>query len=408
MAILLYCYTGACLALAILLYCYTGACLAFALQKTARSVYIGDAVRHLLPAVRRPPSPVCRPPLTLLLLTLFSCRQPAERVVRPAFYHWQTRLELSGQEQELAEQLGVRRLYVKFFDVDWDPDLNGPVPLAPVELVPETYAGLDLAPAVFITNRTLERLTPGQVPELAGKVFNKIFSLAAQDSSLRIREVQLDCDWTGSTRDKYFELLSSLRERLSKRGIILSATIRLHQARYPARTGVPPVDRGILMFYNMGQLQRWEEPNSILNLEAAEPYLEGYKRYPLPLGLALPLFRWGVLFRDGEMIKLINNLPEQRLANNPKYEPIAPGRYNVLEGTFLEGHYLYPGDRIRLEGVTPEQLMAAAGRLRELPWPDTLELVFYHLDSVVAGQYGVEDLEGLGGVLGEDGYSVAR
>lgn len=338
----------------------------------------------------------------LLLTLLFSCQKPKGHVFIPAFYHWQTRLELSLQEQELIAQLGVQRLYVKFFDVDWDPELRAPVPMAQVELAPETYTGLELAPTIFITNRTLERTGPEEAPGLADKIYDKIFSLAAQDSALLIREVQVDCDWTGSTREVYFELLRQLRQKLKSKGIILSATIRLHQARFPARTGVPPVDRGILMFYNMGQLQQWEEPNSILNLEAAEPYLEGYEAYPLPLGLALPLFRWAVLFRDEEMIKLINNLPEERLANDPKYKALNNGRYEVLEGTFLEGHYLYPGDRIRMEGVEPGLLFAAAERLRVLPWPDTTELVFYHLDSTVISRFSTEVLDSLCRRIGEE------
>ncbi len=349
-----------------------------------------------------PPSdfrlPISAFPLPFLLLALamlLSCQQPKERITTPSFYHWQTRLELSPQEQGLIKDLGVQRLYVKFFDVDWDPELQSPVPLAQVELAPESYSGLELIPTVFLTNRTLERLPKAEVPSLAGKVHDKIFSLAAQDSSLNIREVQMDCDWTATTREAYFELLSRLREMLKERGVTLSVTIRLHQARFPARTGVPPADRGILMFYNMGQLQQWGEPNSILNLEAAEPYLKGYEPYPLPLGLALPLFRWGVLFRDGEMIKLINNLADERLAESPKYQKLGPGRYEVLEGTFLEGHYLYPGDRIRLEAVAPEQLFDAAERLHELPWPDTLEVVFYHLDGVAVSQYTPEVLDSL-------------
>ncbi|MCB9265189.1 MAG: hypothetical protein H6558_09210 [Lewinellaceae bacterium] len=331
----------------------------------------------------------------LPLLLLLSCQPPKERITLPAFYHWQTRLELSAPERQLMKQLGARRLYAKFFDVGWDPELQAPVPLAQVELAPETYAGLELVPTIFITNRTLERLPPDQVPGLAEKIQDKIFSLAAQDSSLHIREVQLDCDWTAGTREAYFGLLENLKEKLEARHVRLSATIRLHQARFPERTGVPPVDRGILMFYNMGQVQQWEEPNSILNLEAAEPYLDGYEAYPIPLGLALPLFRWGVIFRDGEMIKLVNNLSEERLAQSPKFKAIAPGRYEVVEGTFLEGHYLYPGDRIRLEAIAPEQLFAAADRLRRLPWPDTLEVVFYHLDSVVVERYQVALLDSL-------------
>jgi len=111
----------------------------------------------------------------------------------------------------------------------------------------------------------------------------------------------------------------------------------------------------MLMYYNMGEVRAWEESNSILNLEAAEPYLNG-KAYPLPLDLALPLFRWGVVFREGKMIRLINNLSAEALADRTRFFPMTPDRYEVQKGTFLQGHYLYQGDFIRLEAVQPAAL----------------------------------------------------
>lgn len=332
-------------------------------------------------------------PLLFLFLLLCACTRPGERAVHPAFYHWQTRLELSAGERALADSLGVEKLYVKFFDVDWDAAYGEPAPLAQVQLVPGTYAGLELVPAIFITNRVLERLPPQDIEALAGRITGRIFELAAADSSLHIREVQLDCDWTAATREAYFGLLRSLGAEMSTAGISLSATIRLHQLRYPERTGVPPVERGMLMFYNMGDLDDWAEPNSILNLEKAEPYLEGRSAYPLPLNLALPLFHWGVLYREGRMIRLINNLDAGKLSDSTRFRVITPGRYQVQQGTFLDGYYLYEGDLIRLEAATPALLEKAARRLRAFPWPDDMEVAFYHLDSTAVGQFDIETLK---------------
>lgn len=329
----------------------------------------------------------------ILFLFLAACTRPGEREVRPAFYHWQTRLELSPGERALADSLGVKKLYAKFFDVDWDAAFGEPAPLAEVQLAPDTYAGLEIAPAVFITNRTLERLPASGLEALAGNMSDKIFSLAAADSSLQIREVQLDCDWTAGTREAYFQLLRLLKAQLAPRSISLSATIRLHQLRYPERTGVPPVERGMLMFYNMGSLDDWEEPNSILNLGKAEPYLEGLGDYPLPLDLALPLFRWGVLYREGRMIRLLNNLDAGQLSDRGRFRLLGEGRYQVAQGTFLDGHYLYEGDLIRLEAVSPELLRQTARRLRGLPWGDEMSLAFYHLDSTAAAGFSPQDLE---------------
>ena len=45
----------------------------------------------------------------------------------------------------------------------------------------------------------------------------------------------------------------------------MSATIRLHQVKYRADTGVPPVDRGMLMAYNLLPPDQAGERSSILD-----------------------------------------------------------------------------------------------------------------------------------------------
>ena len=68
----------------------------------------------------------------------------------------------------------------------------------------------------------------------------------------------------------------------------MSTTIRLHQLSMP----VPPVDYGVLMIYNTGNPDKWEERNPILDYRDVYPYLNRLDKYPLPLAAAYPVFHW--------------------------------------------------------------------------------------------------------------------
>ena len=150
------------------------------------------------------------------------------------------------------------------------------------------------------------------------------------------------------------------------------------------------------MFYNMGDLGDWQETNSILNLEKAATYLPEGLTYPLHLDLALPLFRWAVLFRNGQMIKLINE-PEEALLNvTDKYRALTSNRYEVIQSTYLDGYYLYEEDQLRIESISMEQLQAAV-QLIQSRFPQAAEsLIWYHLDSVVLERYVLGDVRILG------------
>ena len=321
---------------------------------------------------------------------------PQPQPAVPAFYHWQTELQLDSVETAYLGHLQARRLYVKFFDLDWDAARQEAVPHAVLQAGgwPE---GLDIVPTIFITNRTFQELPPANIGPLAEQVLVKVRELMPAGANWP--EIQLDCDWSGTTKSAYFSFLEQIRAKLPAE-VDLSATIRLHQYRYPEQTGVPPVDRGMLMFYNMGEVRSWEEPNSILNLKAARPYLE-VDSYELPLDLALPLFRWGVLFRDRKMIKLINGLEAGDLRDTTFYRPLGEQRFELVKSTYLQGYYLYQGDEIRLEMIKPDELPAAARLLRSIKARQARYVAFYYLDRPVLESYTYAELEEVLEILSE-------
>lgn len=317
----------------------------------------------------------------IALLLLARCSPPVPTTVQPAFYHWKTTFNPSPEARQLVRGLETGRIYLRLFDIDWDEREKAPVPIAYLEpQQPLDVFNVEWVPTVFITNQSLALLPVQDAEDFAERLTNKVLEQINTLKLQTVPEVQLDCDWAQSTREVYFRILKTCRAQLAEYSIALSATIRLHQLRYPEQTGIPPVDRGMLMYYNMGEVRQWAAPNSILHPATAAPYLQA-QPYALPLDLALPVFQWGVLFREGEMIRLLSGLSAKDLSDPERFYDMKGGRYEVVQGTFLQGHYLYEGDLIRLETVTPEALNTAVQQLRGLDWPVEVHLAFYHLDS---------------------------
>jgi hypothetical protein len=326
----------------------------------------------------------------LLFFIFFACKKDVNRTVGRAFYHWEQDLSLSQYEYERINRLNVKRLYVRFFDVDWQSGRPQPLSIINIQdTLPEAY---DIVPVVFITNRTLLNSDEADVSRLAERLLKKLDKLT-EDLSQNIPEIQIDCDWSGQSRALYFKLLGHLRPWLNKQGIKLSATIRLHQVKYYQRTGVPGVDRGVLMFYNTGTIDDPSTKNSILDLSIARAYFKNFDEYPLPLDIALPIFRWGVIFQEDRFVQIINGLDDYKLTDTTRFVKVGENQFELRKSMYLEGYYLYKGDRIRTEKVDKESLLQAAKLLATELRADDRYLIFYHLDSTLIADYPHEVLE---------------
>jgi len=332
--------------------------------------------------------------LFLSVFFLFtSCQKDAERNVETAFYHWKTSLDISDYEANYLKAISVNRLYLRFFDIDWDGSAGEPLPIAQLEVKTSISENIEIVPTIFITNRTFLKLPSEAISKLAENVLKKIFLQASKFPNHKIRELQFDCDWSPKTQSKYFEFLKEIKSKTQDSLFHLSSTIRLHQVKYFEKTGVPPVDRGVLMFYNMGNVEDTEIENSILDLSIAKQYLNNVRNYPLGLDIALPIFSWGVLVREGKMIKLINNLQASDLNDDLRFLKIDETHFEVIKSTYLQGYYLYKGDIVRLERATIDLLQKSADLLSSVLTDSDLTIIFYHLDSIVINNYSDEALE---------------
>ena len=300
--------------------------------------------------------------LYLLLVLLGACSYedtPPEQ----ALYCWKTQVQFSAEEADFVKNNRIERLYIRYCDVGLRD--NAPVPIAPVDIDTLSVQGKTVIPVVYLKNEIFNsELTEGNstyISTLAHKLGDYIEQINRY-YRLRVSEVQFDCDWSLSTKQAYFSMLEAFKKEYPYQ---LSATIRLHQVKYREETGVPPVDYGVLMYYNMGRISA-TGANSIYDRSTALRYLGKLREYPLPLDIALPMFAWGVHSADGQVLNLVGGLTHaEAQAISTLVRIDASDIYKVAEQTYYKGRVWQAGDLIKIEEVSDAQRKEMLADLRE-------------------------------------------
>jgi hypothetical protein len=309
------------------------------------------------------------------------------------FYYWRSVFKNIAAEQRILKEAKVTHLYIKFFDVDWNYRTSKPFPLAQIQFADNPDSSLQIIPVVFITNRCLSQIDSSTIPSLAENIARLLASTSSANNIKNISELQIDCDWTDKTKDKYFYLLRELDKHSFFSNKLLSVTIRLYQAKYKQRTGVPPADKGLLMAYNMGNIKNPETANSILDPAEMEKYIKDIRSYPLHLDLALPLFSWYVWFKYDESYKgLIHDYDLPALSGFPIQEK-NQDKYIFTRDYDTLGFSFQKGDILRKEASDLSDIVKA-GELFAKHFPgDSLTLSCFHLDSLILKKYPADVLE---------------
>ena len=148
-----------------------------------------------------------------------------------------------------------------------------------------------------------------------------------------VSEIQIDCDWTRSTRLLYDEFMQAMLSECHSRHLKLSSTIRLHQlAQTP-----PPADRGVLMMYNTGDATDIGCHKPILDMHDAAPYLPRLKDYKLKLSTAYPIFAWRILFRGGRFVGFIHHEGEYPILPSDSIAVRQPSAADIIDAVNVIG-----------------------------------------------------------------------
>ena len=220
-----------------------------------------------------------------------------ERQHQRSIYYWSTTFQLDSTKRTFLKEHQINRIYLRYFDVVVD-DNGEPMPNATVRFRDSIPQQLEIIPTVFIVNDCMKK----DVSDLPEKMLRRILQMNETHHVEKVKEIQIDCDWTGSTRKTFFSFMEKLRALAKEQGIRLSSTIRLHQLSQTP----PPADRGILMMYNTGDFTQLSCEHPILDMRDVKPYLPALRRYKLPLSTAYPLYRWKIVFRNGRYIGILH------------------------------------------------------------------------------------------------------
>ncbi|WP_461533320.1 hypothetical protein [Sinomicrobium sp.] len=329
-----------------------------------------------------PPSFI-RITLTCIAFLLLSCQKDIPHPVQ--FYHWKSQIQIGKTEKEYFEALESDKLYMRFFDVDLVQ--GNPAPVSVVEDFDSRILQATYIPVVFVTNRAIKSVGSTGGKTLAENI-DKLISKMAEDYKLdNFDEIQIDCDWTASSKNMYFAFLEQLKKISGKK---ISCTLRLHQVKYRERTGIPPADKVYLMAYATSNPVEDDGKNSILDFDLLKDYLSTVDSYPLDMDVALPIYSWAVVTNHLGKSKLINGVSENEL-QSPAFRQTAPHTYELTEDVFLRGIYLNKGFDIRVEEVSRE-LLKDTRYFLESKLNRPYDYVYYHLDSIFLRRFTPDDL----------------
>lgn len=329
--------------------------------------------------------------LLILVCFLFGCKQKS--IVHPTFYFWKTNYQNNKSETKYLERFKSQSLYVRIMDVDYNPDLQQATPISPILFSAPLPQSVGIIPVVFIVNQVFSKLDSTQRAVLAGRIATFVEAKVKQSGKLGFTELQIDCDWTKRTRENYFDFLQQLKTHPLLQGKTLSVTLRMHQVKNIMSSGIPPVEKAMLMCYNMGNLRKYGAQNSILDQQEMDLYLKNYLlNYPLKLDVALPIFKWAVVFRNREYAGISKRISKMQVEDKKLFRQRGNSiLYDLLIDLPAAG--LKRGDVIRWEEISIEDLLETSRFLSQNLKSEERNLVFYHLDTDLLEYYTDEDFQ---------------
>lgn len=286
-----------------------------------------------------------------LIVSFIFIQNKKEEPINISFYHW----ENSYNQKEIKQ-----KVYIKVLDISYSSKIEV------INTIFQTKPNDIFVPVVYITNDTMKNV---DYSIISNQIIRNL-----KATNLSFEELQIDCDWSSSTQSNYFKLLEDLKVKLNK---TLSTTIRLHQIKYYVKTGIPPVDYGVLMYYNMSDISDINTKNSILDNDIAKKYHYNFDSYKLKLKLALPLYSQAIQFRENKALDIFEGAEKKDFDEN--FKALDNNKYEVINSTYFKGRYVYKGDIFRFEDSEKKNIKTAFDDFFKISKNRFNEVIFYTL-----------------------------
>lgn len=371
---------------------------------------------------------------SIIFILLFAVLNEAgcenEHEVVRSFCYWKTDLNFQKEDDSLMKELGVKHLYVRFFDVDWNPYAQEPLPVATISNVNLNESNPEITPSIFITNEVVLQSNKKQLDSLASRIAQRVNQIGVKMNETKadvianaivypkdyykqkdykrinydsvkvlelaklkvdFKEILIDCDWSEKSKDNYFYLLKQIKKEFPTAQI--SSTIRLWQYKFASKAGIPPVDKGLLMCYNLTKPDDFKTKNSIGTSNELAQYIT-HGEYKLKLDIALPLYSWAVIFRGNQFKGILSDY-DQLLKDSIKLKKSSESKY-ILEDDVLVGQtYLRNGDEIRIEKISEEELDKMISIIKDkIKIDKQTRITFFSFDKKYINNYETQNISG--------------
>ncbi len=316
--------------------------------------------------------------LIIIVIIAFSAcaKKPLPEV---SFYYWRTVFSLSESERNILKDTDSAKVYLRYFDLILPKGSAEAIPESPITFK-DSPNSFKIIPVIYIKNEVMVN-DKEDLEKLADKMLDYI-SQINKKNNIETSEVQIDCDWTLASKDNFMMFMEILK---SKTTDTLSATIRLHQIKYSKTTGIPAVDYGVLMYYNMGKIAA-DNSNSIYDRKIAEQYLSKLAEYPLLLKVALPIFSWAVQIRTNKVVGLSAKITQDDVISND-FEKVSENIFRIKRSHYLKGSLLNKNDLLKIEKVSSKELSDMASDLKKNLKQSSSEIIFFDLNENNIKQY---------------------
>lgn len=365
--------------------------------------------------------------ISVLFVLNFSSCDKKHKVIR-SFCYWKTDLYVDKKDDSLINEMKVKHMYIRFFDIDWNPYLKKALPVSTVRNF--NAENLDVTPSIFITNTVLLQSSKLQLDSMAvhiddrikkvidqyieskaiyntGEIIEKLYkkqkdySRSFNFDSIReieknkitfdFKEILIDCDWSEKSKDNYFYLLKRLKKQFPEKK--LAATIRLWQYKYATKAGIPPVDKGLLMCYNLSNIEDYNADNSIATSDELNKYLT-HNKYKLPLDIALPLYSWSIIYRGKEFKGILSDY-DSIINDSSIFKKKNDLRYVLKDDVLINDIFLRNGDEIHIERVSDNEINKMISIIKsKIKISDQTKITFFSFDKKYIQDYGTSNISG--------------
>ena len=290
---------------------------------------------------------------------------------------------LPKKESKILLQSKIHKLYIKYFDIEWDKTKKQATFKNIVHFKDKPVRPFYIVPCIYIEKRMLNNSDIAFLEDLANKACIQILNLNEKyQLNENIIEIQIHYQWNNENLRNYLTFLKFINKNNLLEDKILTINIPLNQLQELQNIKNLPFEKGMLQCFNFQNSDNYNNQNSIFDLTEAEKYIDKINSCEFPLDFNLPSFSRCIVFNNEKYIYQTIKFDKNILSNYEIYENIQQNYYKALINNEINGMEIQKNYIIRFENVKEDDLLKFLEKIHIKSNNPSVSLSFYNLNSI--------------------------